>query len=257
MPDRRPFIGGNWKMNTDQASARALARQTALGAGQTPRVELAIFVPFCYLLEVGRVLTEAGHPGALGAQDCYHEPDGAFTGEISCGMLRDCGVRWVLAGHSERRHIIGESDELVRKKAHAALAAGLACVLCIGETLEQREAGQTNRVNRRQVRSAFDGLDPAWAGRLIIAYEPVWAIGTGRTATPDDAQAAHHDVRSTVGELLGDSAAEAMRIIYGGSVKPDNAAELLAQPDIDGALVGGASLDAQSFVRIIQAARPA
>jgi triosephosphate isomerase len=257
MAQRRPFIGGNWKMNTDQGSARSLARQTAHGVGPTPRVEIAVFVPFVYLLEVGRVLTEAGLPQALGAQDCFDEPEGAFTGEISCPMLRDCGVRSVLTGHSERRHVIGESDDLVRRKTRAALGAGLTCVLCVGETLEQREAGQTNRVNRRQIRSALDGFVPAWADRLIIAYEPVWAIGTGRTASPADAQAAHETIRATVGELLGAEAAEGMRLIYGGSAKPDNAADLFGQPDIDGGLIGGASLDAQSFVRIVQAAKPA
>ncbi len=255
MSPRRPFVGGNWKMNTDQGAARTLARQTASGVGPTPRVEIAVFVPFCYLLEVGRVLTEIGQPGALGAQDCFHEPEGAFTGEISCPMLRDCGVRSVLTGHSERRHILGETDDIVRRKTHAALGAGLTCVLCIGETLDQREAGQTNRVNRRQLRAALDDFDPAWTPRLLIAYEPVWAIGTGKTATPEDAQDAHEKIRATLGELLGADAGEQTRIIYGGSVKVDNAAELFAQPDIDGGLIGGASLDAQSFVRIVQAAR--
>lgn len=255
MTQRRPFIGGNWKMNTDQGAARSLARQTAHGVGQTPKVELAVFVPFCYLLEVGRVLTEAGLPQALGAQDVYPEPDGAFTGEISCHMLRDCGVRAVLTGHSERRHIIGEPDDLVRRKTHAALAAGFIGILCIGETLEQREAGRTNHVNRKQLKSAFDGFEPAWADRLIIAYEPIWAIGTGKTATPADAQSAHETIRATIGEHLGAEAAQAMRIIYGGSVKADNASDLFSQPDIDGGLIGGASLDAQSFVRIVQAAR--
>ncbi|MFG0284734.1 MAG: triose-phosphate isomerase [Phycisphaerales bacterium JB039] len=256
MASRRPYVGGNWKMHTDQGSARALARQTATGVGSTPRVEVAVFAPFCYLIEVARALTEAGGPVTLGAQDCYHEPEGAFTGEISAGMLRDCGARAALAGHSERRHVLGESDDLVRRKTHAILGAGLTCILCIGETLEQREAHETDAVNRRQLRSALEGLEAPLAERLIIAYEPVWAIGTGRTATPADAQDAHGKIRAEVGKLLGAGVAGAMRIIYGGSVKADNAAELFAQPDIDGGLVGGASLDAQSFVRIVQAAKP-
>jgi triosephosphate isomerase len=257
MPHRQPIIGGNWKMNTTRDSAAALAAAVADGLRDAPATapEVVVFPPFPYLLEVGAILRDRGGRVALGAQDVYHAPGfGAFTGEVSTDMLRDCGVTHVLAGHSERRHIIGETDDLVGRKARAILAAGLTCVLCIGETLEQRRAGQTDAVNERQLRAGLDGVPDAHLARVVIAYEPVWAIGTGVTATPADAQAAHAHIRRVIASMYGDAPAAALRIQYGGSVKGSNAADLLAQPDIDGALVGGASLDAADFLRIIAAA---
>ena len=208
---RRPFVGGNWKMHTDRASAAALAQEVALGIA--PGVDVAVFPPFPYLLTVAEALSAAEAaaavqregarpPVALGAQDCYFEPSGAFTGEVSVGMLRDCGVGVVLTGHSERRHVIGESDELVNRKTRAVLGAGLECVLCIGETLAQREAGETDAVNERQLRAGLAGVGGELVPRLTIAYEPVWAIGTGRNATPADAQDAQAKVRAVL-ERLG------------------------------------------------------
>ena len=200
------------------------------------------------------MLAQADAPIALGAQDAYFQRDGAFTGEVSLAMLADCGVTHVLTGHSERRHVIGESDELVGKKTQAVLDAGLTCVLCIGETLGQREAGDTDAVNERQARAALAAVTPDHFERLIIAYEPVWAIGTGRTATPGDAQAAHASIRALLADMFDQPIADATRIIYGGSVNAENAGELFAQPDIDGGLIGGASLDADNFTVICRAA---
>lgn len=247
---RQPWIAGNWKMNTNRASAIALAREIADAAAAQPAVRVGIFPPFPYLLEVRSVA--AGGPIVVGAQDVYPGPDGAFTGEVSTAMLRDCGVGAVLIGHSERRHILHEPEELIRQKLCAALAAGLEAVLCIGEKLEERRAGRTNEVNEGQLRSALGGFEPGWTRRLTIAYEPVWAIGTGVTATPADAQAAHEHIRRVIGEWVGPAAAM-VRVLYGGSVKAANANELLSQPDVDGALVGGASLDAREFAAIIRA----
>lgn len=255
MPQRTPFIGGNWKMNTNRAGAEALARGVmAFEAGWGRRAEAAVFVPFPYLLTVGAALRGGGSGIVLGAQDLYHKADGAFTGEVSAAMLVDCGVGAVLVGHSERRHVIGEDEELIRLKTRAGLEAGLGVVLCVGETLAQREAGETDAVNERQVRSGLDGLSAGLVGRVTIAYEPVWAIGTGRTATPGDAQDAHAKIRGVVAGMFGEGVAGAMRIQYGGSMKPSNAAELLAQPDIDGGLIGGASLVAGDFGAIVSAA---
>lgn len=254
MPHRMPFVGGNWKMNTDLASAVELADDVNAGCAELiQHVDVALFPPFPYLLPVGKAL---GHGGViLGAQDVYHEPDGAFTGEVSVDMLTDLSVNVVLTGHSERRHILGEDDDLVNRKTLAALDGALWVVLCIGETLEQRERGETDAINLRQLRAGLEGVPPEQATRqVIIAYEPVWAIGTGRTATPDDAQAAHRVIRGELASLCGHEAAQMIRIIYGGSVKPSNAAALAAQPDIDGFLVGGASLKADEFIAIVRAA---
>ncbi|MCC7388388.1 MAG: triose-phosphate isomerase [Phycisphaerales bacterium] len=249
---RTPFVGGNWKMNTGPESGPALAREVAAGAAEHPGCEVAVFPPFPFLLAVGRAL--AGSAVKLGAQDCYFEPDGAFTGEVSLGMLKDCGVSVVLTGHSERRHVLGETDALINAKTRAVLAAGLECVLCIGEKLEQREAGQTDAVNERQLRAGLAGVSAEQMARVTIAYEPVWAIGTGKVATTADAQDAHAKCRGVLAAMFGSAVAQATRIQYGGSLKPGNAAELLAQPDIDGGLVGGASLKASDFVPIIAAA---
>jgi triosephosphate isomerase len=240
-------------MNTGLAGARALARDIAARAPELRGVQVALFPPFPYLLAVGEVL--ADFPiFRLGAQDFFPRPDGAFTGEVSLAMLKDCGVRTVLAGHSERRHILGDSDDLVREKTAAALAAGFECILCIGETLDQRQAGQTDQVNARQLTSGLKDVPAEAMPRLTIAYEPVWAIGTGKTATPADAQDAHAKIRGLLASLYSPAIASATRIQYGGSVKASSAAELFAQPDIDGGLIGGASLNASEFVEIVRAA---
>lgn len=245
-------------MHTTRNGAVRLAREVSEGVrerGLSPaRLDVLVFPPFVYLDCVASVLSDDQSAVALGAQDVYCEREGAFTGEVSAGMLQDVGASAALLGHSERRHVIGESDELIRRKAHAALEAGLTCVLCVGETLEQRDAGRTDEVNERQVRSALDGLAPGALSRLVIAYEPVWAIGTGRTATPDDAQRAHERIRAVIAGLFGADAAAATRIQYGGSVKPENARDLFSQPDIDGGLIGGASLKAADFLSICDAA---
>lgn len=247
---QRAFIAGNWKMNTNRAAAVSLARGAAEFAAANEGVKVGVFPPFPYLLIVREAL--AGSAVAVGAQDVYPGPDGAFTGEVSVAMLRDCGAGMVLVGHSERRHVLHEGEGLIREKLRAVLGAGLEAVLCVGEKLEERRAGRTDEVNEGQLRSALAGFEPAWSARLTIAYEPVWAIGTGVTATPGDARAAHGRIRAVLAEWLGPAAA-GTRILYGGSVKASNAAELLAQADVDGALVGGASLDAKEFGAIIRA----
>ncbi len=247
------MVGGNWKMHLRRADALALA-QNVSGSAPTDQVDTVVFPPFVYLDAVASALRDTGSSLALGAQDVYHEADGAFTGEVSLAMLQDLGVTACLVGHSERRHVIGEPEDLVRRKTHAVLAAGLTCVLCVGETLEQREAGRTNDVNERQLRSALQGVELPSADHLVIAYEPVWAIGTGRNATPEDAQAAHVHVRSILASIFDPPTASRIRVQYGGSVKPSNADALFAQPDIDGGLIGGASLKPDDFLAICRAA---
>jgi len=255
MTTRIPFVGGNWKMHTDAASATALARSVADAAGDRADVEIAVFPPFPYLLTVGRTLRDRAPTARvrLGAQDVYFEAEGAFTGEVSAGMLVDCGCSHVLTGHSERRHVMGETDETVNRKALAALAADLEVVLCVGEQLEERERGETDAVNERQIRAGLSEVAREQMSRVTIAYEPVWAIGTGRTATPEDAQTAHGRIRGLLAELYDEGVAGATRVIYGGSVKPGNAVDLLGQPDVDGGLIGGASLDAGGFLEIVRA----
>jgi len=253
MAHRKPIIGGNWKMNTNLATGATLAGEVATGCRDLiDACDVAVFPPFPYLQAVGLALGQQGL--ILGAQDVYHESDGAFTGEVSTTMLLDLNVQMVLAGHSERRHVLGEDDELVNAKARAGLAAGLTVILCIGETLEQREGGQTEEVNVRQLRGGLAGVSAEEMRGVVIAYEPVWAIGTGRTATPEDAETAHRAIRGALGELYDGAVAEATRIQYGGSVKPENASALFAEEDIDGFLVGGASLKADAFVAIVKAA---
>ncbi len=254
MPSRIPIVGGNWKQNTNRATAVQLAQDVATGLASVRGVEVAVFPPFPYLLAVGEVLRKTGSAVALGAQDVYHQPDGAYTGEVSIAMLKDCGVSIVLTGHSERRHVLREIDDLINRKTQAVLSAGLRCILCIGETLDQRRAGETDAINETQVRLALAGVPKDHLANLIIAYEPVWAIGTGQNATPHDAQAAHASIRAVIADLFGSSIAAAIRIQYGGSVKSANAAVLLAGADVDGALVGGASLDAAEFASIVRAA---
>jgi len=257
---RRPFVGGNWKMHTRLDEARTLARAVAEGLERSlaqkddAGPDVAIYPPFPWLTEIAAEAAQGRRGPALGAQDVWPEPNGAFTGEVSLTMLTEIGVTSVLAGHSERRHVIGEPDDLVHRKTRAILDAALQCVLCVGETIDQRRAGETDHVNERQVRAALDGVSAEQTERLVIAYEPVWAIGTGETATPDDAQSAHRFIRDVLGDLFGQTVAESIRIVYGGSVKPNNAADLFAPPDVDGGLIGGASLKADDFLAIADAA---
>lgn len=249
---RKPFVGGNWKMNGSRSEGVALAKGVVEAAGEhAGEVDIAVFPSFPYLGVVGEAIEGSGI--LLGAQDVYHQEKGAFTGEVSTGMLADCGVSAVLAGHSERRHVIGEDDRTVNRKVAATVAGGMISVLCVGETLEQRETGQTDEVNERQTRLGLAGIDAADLARVVIAYEPVWAIGTGKTATPEDAQDAHAKIRAVIAGLYGETPAAQIRIIYGGSMKPDNAPALMAMPDIDGGLIGGASLVAGDFASIIGA----
>jgi len=249
---RRPFIAGNWKMNLDRAAALALAEGLAKEAENTDAVDLAICPPNVYLEVVGRAVADS--KVALGAQNMYHQPRGAFTGETSGAMLVDLGCKYVILGHSERRHILGETDEEINKKVHAALQTGLIPIVCVGELLAEREAGDTLAVARRQFEGSLAGLSQEQMSRIVIAYEPVWAIGTGKVATPQQAEEVHLDLRKIIQDCYNAQIAEGVRIQYGGSVKPDNAAELLAQPNIDGALVGGASLEVGQFMGIVRGA---
>lgn len=250
---RKPFVAGNWKMNTDSHTSVKLAKAiTSASSGITgDSVHVAVCPPFVYLQSVIEALGASRI--AVGAQDIYHEPKGAFTGEISASMLKDIGCNYALCGHSERRHVIGETDEIINKKIGATIMGGLLPIFCVGELLEQREASKTEEVVTRQIKKGLAGLSADKVSAITIAYEPVWAIGTGLTATPQQAQEVHGLIRKLLGEIYDAELAEQIRIQYGGSVKPDNAAELMSQPDIDGLLVGGASLKADDFVAIIQA----
>ncbi len=251
---RKPFVAGNWKMNTNSHSSVELAKRIVSGSVEVPSesVTIAVCPPFVYLDAVTRAL--AASNVAVGAQDVYFEPDGAFTGEISASMLKDIGCTYCLCGHSERRHVIGETDKLINKKVAAAISGGLLPILCVGELLSERKASQTNDVVARQLKEGLAGLSGEKLAAVTIAYEPVWAIGTGITATPDQAQEAHDFIRKLLGRMYDKQLAEETRILYGGSVKPGNAGELMGQPDIDGLLVGGASLKADDFLGIIEAA---
>jgi triosephosphate isomerase len=251
---RKPFVAGNWKMNTNNRTSVELADRLACGSVETAghSVTVAVFPPFVYLKAVGDALN--GSSVAIGAQDVYFEPDGAFTGEISISMLKDIGCNYCLCGHSERRHVIGETDELINKKVSAAISGGLLPILCVGELLEERESSQTEKVVTRQIEKGLAGLSVEKLGAVTIAYEPVWAIGTGLTATPQQAQEAHNFIRKLLGRIYDNQSASETRILYGGSVKPANAADLMSQEDVDGLLVGGASLKADDFLAIIQAA---
>jgi triosephosphate isomerase len=251
---RTRFVAGNWKMHTTAATATQLARAVVAGLGSEDRVLVGLFPPFPYLAAVAECLR--GSRVVLGGQNLYPEKEGAFTGEVSPTMLRDVGCTHVIVGHSERRHILGETDAFLNRKVHAALAAGLRVVFCVGETLQQREANQTEAVLDAQTRSGLAGLAAAQLAELVIAYEPVWAIGTGRVATPEQAQQAHAFLRRRIGEIFGEEVAATLPIQYGGSAKPENVVPLLRQPDVDGALVGGASLKADLFLAIVRAALP-
>jgi triosephosphate isomerase len=251
---RKPFVAGNWKMNTDSSSSVALAAGVAEGSvgSSGQNVDVAVIPPFVYLQAVAGAVSSSSV--AVGAQDIYYEEKGAFTGEISAAMLKDIGCTYVLCGHSERRHVLGETDELVNKKLAAALAGGLLPILCVGELQSEREAGATEEVVARHVKEGLAGLSAEKMPAVTIAYEPVWAIGTGLTATPDQAQEVHAFIRKLLGDLYDSTVAEETRIQYGGSAKPGNAAELMGCDDIDGLLVGGASLKAKDFLAIIKAA---
>jgi triosephosphate isomerase len=250
---RMPFVAGNWKMFGDAHSSVGLAKGVVAGSADVAGhgVQVAVIPPFVYLSAVAQAVSSSGV--ALGAQDVYFEAKGAFTGEISASMLKDVGCTYVLCGHSERRHVIGETDGLINKKVLAAISGGLLPILCVGELLAERDASQTEQVVERQLRAGLAGLHADKMMAVTIAYEPVWAIGTGRTATPQQAQEAHAFIRALLAKLYDQKLADEVRIQYGGSVKPENAEELMSQKDVDGLLVGGASLKVDDFVKIIHA----
>jgi len=250
---RTPFVAGNWKMNKTVEEARLLVADMLEGLQAVSGVEKVLCPPFPSLLPVAAMLM--GTDIGLGAQNMHWEDAGAFTGEVSPPMVAEF-AQYVILGHSERRAYFGETDETVNKKVHAAFAHDLTPIVCVGETLEEREAGQTEAVIRRQVEAGLAGLTPEQAAALVLAYEPIWAIGTGKAATPEEANRVVKDViRGTLAGMFGDEAAQAVRVLYGGSVKPNNAAAFFEQPDIDGALVGGASLKADAFTAIVSAAQ--
>jgi len=247
---RKPIIAGNWKLNNTEKEAVELVTALRNDLADVDAVDIVVCPVFTALPVVQDILLESNI--GLGAQNVYWEDSGAFTGEISAPLLKAAGVQYVIIGHSERRQYFGETDETVNKRIKAALAHGLTPIVCVGEVLQEREDNKTFEVVQRQCEGAFDGLSAAEIEKLIIAYEPVWAIGTGKTATPDQAQEVHQFIRGLLAKLYDDNVAQTIRIQYGGSVKPENSAELMSQPDIDGALVGGASLKADSFVSIIK-----
>ena len=250
---RRLFVAGNWKMNTTLASAQALAGEIAAEVVRThPEVDVAVSPPFPYLLPVRQALINS--PVMLGGQNAHFEKPGAFTGETSLEMLVDVGCQWVILGHSERRQFFGETNALVNRKIQTAWQRGLDVIFCIGEVLQDREALLTESVLTTQLQAGLAGVTVAQLDKLVIAYEPVWAIGTGVTASPEQAEAVHAFIRNWLATRFDRASAEAMRIQYGGSVKPDNAKELLSQPNVDGALVGGASLKSDQFLGIVRAA---
>jgi triosephosphate isomerase len=249
---RRPMMAANWKMNKTIREAEQYTAALLPRAADAEGVDVAVFVPFTCLHEVGRMVEDT--PVMAGAQNFYYEDSGAFTGEVSVPMLQDAGARAAIVGHSERREIFGEDDEMVARKTARAVEAGLLPVVCVGETKEERDAGEMWDKVSGQVRRVMEELDEPDGGSLVFAYEPIWAIGTGETATPEDAQDAIGQIRDLLRELGGEDFAGAVRILYGGSVKPDNVAEIMAQDDVDGALVGGASLEVESFMQLVEAA---
>jgi triosephosphate isomerase len=249
---RTPLIAGNWKMNLSLAEAGALAAAVKNAAAAYSDRDVLLYPTFLQLAQVRSVI--AGSKVALGAQNCSSEKEGAFTGEISAAQIKDAGVGYILVGHSERRHILKESDEFLKQKIARVLEQGLNAMLCVGETLAEREAGKAEAVVLGQLNAAVAHLNGDEWRHISIAYEPVWAIGTGKNATPDDAQNMHATIRTRVGELNADIAPK-LRILYGGSVKPDNIAAIMAKEDVDGALVGGASLKAESFAELIRFAK--
>jgi len=246
---RKLLIAGNWKMNTTRDEAVALASALVEKVGTIEELDIAICPPFPYLFAVGEVIEDSNI--ALGAQDVFYEDNGAYTGEVSAAMLKDANCKFVICGHSERRHIIGETDELINRKLLKSIAEGLFPILCVGELLTERQAGETMEVVSQQVSRGLEGVSTTDMKSVTIAYEPVWAIGTGVNATPDQAEQVQAMIRQLIGQIYDPTVAKEMRILYGGSVKPDNAGELLACPDIDGALVGGARVKANDFCGII------
>ena len=251
---RRPLISGNWKMHLNHFEAMKLVQELSyqVTRDDIDAVDVSVHPPFTDIRTVQTTLESDRIPFFLGAQHCHSEASGAFTGEVAPAMLAKLGVTYVIAGHSERREVFGESDELINAKVRAILANEMTPILCVGETLEEREADQAQARVEAQLAAGLKKVSPEQVAGMVIAYEPIWAIGTGRTASAEDAQAMCAAVRAAVAAASGDDAAASVRIQYGGSVKPVNAAELMGQPDIDGALVGGASLEAESFARIIQ-----
>jgi len=249
---RKPFVAGNWKMNNTPSESVELAKALVRRLANIKGVDVALCPPFTSLTAVGGIIS--GTNIRLGAQNMHWQKSGAYTGEVSAAMLRDLYCHYVIIGHSERRQYFGETDEIVNRKLKAALAGNLCPIVCVGETLEQRKSGETQTVIEKQFEDGLKGLAASNFNTLIIAYEPIWAIGTGLTATPQQAQEVHKFIRGLVQEQADEKTASTVRILYGGSVKPDNAKELFQQPDIDGGLIGGASLDADSFTAIVNAA---
>ena len=249
---RKKLIAGNWKMNKTSADAVSLARDLVAAVGTSPEVEVVICPPFTALEAVAKVVD--GSLIKLGAQNMHYEASGAFTGEVSAPMLRAIFATHVILGHSERRTLFGETDELVNKKVLSALKNQLKPILCVGESLAEREAGSTLKVVQTQTERGLEGVSKEQASTLVVAYEPVWAIGTGKVATTEQAQEVHAFIRGLLTKHYGEAVSQKVRILYGGSMKPSNAPELLAQKDIDGGLIGGASLEARSFVELVKAA---
>ena len=251
---RTPIIAGNWKMYKTVADAVKYVKEFRALAKDVANVEIVVAPPFTALHAVAEAARNSNV--IVAAQDLHWEREGAFTGAVGAPMVREAGAEYVIIGHSERRTLFGETDDGVNRKTHAAFAAGLTPIVCVGETLDQRERSETMAVLDRQVNKGLDGLTADQLTQLVIAYEPVWAIGTGRTATPDQAQEAHRHIRQRLQQWFGAAAAEACHVIYGGSVKPENTRDLMGQADVDGALVGGASLDVASFWEIVSRSRP-
>jgi triosephosphate isomerase (TIM) len=247
---RKKFIAGNWKMNTNLEEACSLAKSLVESMGKTSDVDIAICPPYTSLHAVSEIVK--GSSIKLGAQDVHWEPKGAFTGKVSCSMLKSVGVTYVIIGHSEQRSYFNETNETVNKKIKAVLAAGLLPIVCVGETLDERKSGKMDSVIDSQTRGAFEGISASDASKCTIAYEPVWAIGTGETASPQQANEAHIFIRKLISKLYNDETAGGMRIQYGGSMKPDNAKSLLGQSDVDGGLIGGASLKTSDFAGIVK-----
>jgi len=252
MGDRRPIVAGNWKMNKTSDEAAALARGVVDAVKGVDGVDMVVCPTFTSLESVAGVVKDT--PVKLGAQNVYWEAEGAFTGENSTAMLLTCGCSHVILGHSERRQYFGETDATVNRRVNAALEAALSPIVCVGETLQERESGVTDDVIRTQVTGSLDGFSGEDVVQLVLAYEPVWAIGTGLTATPEQAEDVHALIRSVLADGWGQDVSEAVRIQYGGSVKADNAAVLFSQPNIDGGLIGGAALDAESFAAVVKGA---
>jgi triosephosphate isomerase len=252
---RIPLIAGNWKMFKTVREAVVFVKELRPLVKDIVDVEMVLAPPFTAI----HAAAEAAHSSTIGiaAQDMYWERDGAFTGEVSAGMIQEAGADYVIIGHSERRRLFGDTDAVVNRKTRAAIAAGLTPIMCIGETLEERERNETFAVLDRQVKEGLADVTAEQVASLVLAYEPVWAIGTGRNATAAQAGEAHAHIRARLGEWFGESAASRCRVLYGGSVKPDNIRELIAQADVDGALVGGASLDVKSFTELVTRSRPA